>query len=91
MKNLNLILNIYEGADITYLPEFDDAIIGQTDDLELVYSRNKMIKICMTELDMNENTAFSYIYDKSYKMETTNDSEPFEPILVNDIDLFDYK
>ncbi len=90
MKNLNLILNIYEGADITYLPEFDDAIIGQTDDLELVYSRNKMIKICMNELDMNEETAFSYIYDKLYKMETTNDSESFEPILVNDIDLFDY-
>ena len=60
MTILNKILNSYPDEGLLKVDGFDDAIIGVSSDIRIVYSLDKMIEILMEH--MNEDDAIEYFY-----------------------------
>ena len=94
MKKLQAILaHLPEELDfpITFIPDFDDAILGiELISMRLVYSKSKMLDICIYELGLNEQEAIPFIEDSMFSYRSTQGVVDMIPVIMDDIQSFIY-
>jgi hypothetical protein len=92
MKKLQAILaHLPEDFGITFIPDFDDAILGiELISMRLVYSKSKMLDICVDELGLNDQEAIPFIEDSMFSYRSTQGLVDITPVVMDDISSFMY-
>ena len=92
MKKLQAILaHLPEDFGITFIPDFDDAILGiELISMRLVYSKSKMLDICVDELGLNDQEAIPFIEDSMFSFRSTSGVVDMIPVIMDDIHNFIY-
>jgi len=90
MKKLQGILaHLPDDFGITFIPDFDDAILGiELISMRLVYSKSKMLDICVDELGFNDKEAIPFIEDCMYSYRSTKGIVDLIPVIMDDIQSF---
>lgn len=90
MKKLQAILAyIPDDYGITYIPDFDSAILGiELISMRLIYSKSKMLDICIDEMGLNDKEAFCFISDSMFSFRSTHGVVDLIPVIMDDIQSF---
>ena len=92
MKKLQAILShLPEDFGVTFIPDFDDAILGiELISMRLIYSKSKMLDICVDELGLNDKEAIPFVEDAMYSYRSTQGVVDMIPVIMDDIQSFIY-